>query len=225
MLETSQSKSNRFGLVLYLPELTRKAKSVIARASVCVHTCMPMCTPFLSSNYARALGASGVFPKEGFCRWVQLLLLLGHVSLDPFRSSGFRVCYNKPKQRSLPRFLPKPWFLVPSVLNHLCLEPLVVFLLCSIHPWLLPVVIANSHSFREEICDWPTRVLCLMASVIGSVIDIYSVEKPVRVCLFVWDSCWGNITWILTMKSTERGKCNVERWIETVLVVYFRSLE
>ena len=101
MLETSQSKSNRFGLVPYLPELMRKAKSVPLCVCMCVHTCMPMCMPFLSSNYVRALGAYGVFPKEGFCRWVQLLLILGHVSLDPFRSSGFRVCYNKPKHRDL----------------------------------------------------------------------------------------------------------------------------
>ena len=57
----------------------------------------------------------------------------------------------------------------------------------------------------------------------GSVIGKYSIGKPMR--FFSPDNCWGNITWNLTMKSTEKGKCNVERWIEIVLVVYLRSLD
>ena len=43
---------------------------------------------------------------------------------------------------------------------------------------------SNSHSFREEACDWPIRALWLMALVIGSVIDIQSLDKPLRVCQF-----------------------------------------
>ena len=50
-------------------------------------------------------------------------------------------------QRSLSRFLPKPWFLLPSVLNHLCLEPLVVSCWSASVPDL-PVIVPSSHSLQ-----------------------------------------------------------------------------
>lgn len=115
LLGTSQSKRNRFGLVFYLPELTRKA--------VC--HCMYLYVRSLLSDCARALGAYAYPTKKALCRWAQLLVLLTHIFLDPFIDSRFRACYNKFGHSDLCQdsYLSSS-SLCPGSLT-ICLEPLV----------------------------------------------------------------------------------------------------
>lgn len=126
VLQTSPSQTNRFGLVLYLSKLKRKAKAIIvcARVGDYMH-------PFPACDYVRTIWAYVPPPrKKALCKWVQLLALLVHVLLGPFRSSGTLACYKLTTETFVK--IPKSWLLVPRGLGVS-----IRFLLLSISPFLL----------------------------------------------------------------------------------------
>lgn len=55
-------------------------------------------------------------PEKALCKWMQLLAGLVHVLWDPFRSSGPGHVITSSDRETFAK-IPKPWFLVPSVLG------------------------------------------------------------------------------------------------------------